>query len=102
MKVDLPQTAVAEFCERWRIAEMALFGSALREDFNPASDIDVLVTFAPGADWSLLDHVRMESELAEVLGRPVDIVTRRGVERSRNPVRRQEILSSARSVYVAP
>jgi predicted nucleotidyltransferase len=89
------------FCRRWKVAELALFGSALRDDFGPDSDVDLLVTFAPDADWSLLDHIRMQQELADLLGRPVDLVSRRAIEQSRNPLRRREILGSARTVYAA-
>jgi uncharacterized protein len=66
---------LAEFCRRWQIRELALFGSVLREDFRPESDVDVLVTFAPGASWGLFDHVRMEDELSHLFGRRVDLVT---------------------------
>lgn len=88
-----------QFCRRWAIAELSLFGSALREDFGPESDLDILVTFLPEARWSLLDHVQMETELAELLGRDVDLITRRAVERSGNPLRRREILETAQVVY---
>lgn len=87
------------FCRRWAVAELSLFGSALREDFGPASDVDVLVTFLPEAQWSLLDHVQMEMELTDLLGREVDLLSRRAVESSRNPLRRREILETARIVY---
>ncbi len=87
------------FCRRWAIAELSLFGSALREDFGPTSDVDILVTFLPEAQWSLLDHVQMEMELAELLGREVDLLTRRAVESSHNPMRRREILETAQTVY---
>lgn len=87
------------FCRRWAIAELSLFGSVLREDFGLDSDLDILVTFLPDARWSLLDHVQMEMELAELLGREVDLVTRRAVERSQNPLRRREILETAQVVY---
>lgn len=93
--------ALGEFCGRWDITELALFGSATREDFEPASDVDILVTFSPEADWGLLDHVQMEMELADLLGRDVDLLTRRAVERSQNPLRRREILETARAIFVA-
>ena len=97
---DNPQ-ALAQLCQRWKVAELALFGSALRDDQRADSDVDLLVTFAPDADWSLLDHIRMQQELADLLGRPVDLVSRRAIERSHNPLRRHEILGSARTVYAA-
>ncbi len=99
--IDLPQQAVANFSERWRIVELAIFGSALRDDFRPDSDIDVLVTFAPDARWTLLDFVTMQDELSALLGRKVDLVMREAVEQSRNPRRSQRILESAQVVYVA-
>jgi predicted nucleotidyltransferase len=99
--IDIPQEKIAEFCERWEVVEFALFGSVLREDFGPESDIDVLITFAPHAKRTLFDHVDMQDELEELLGRKVDLVSRRGVERSRNRYRRQEILDSAEVVYAA-
>ena len=88
-----------EFCVRWKITELALFGSVVRDDFGPDSDVDVLVAFAPEVRWTLLDHVRMRDELMEVFGRSVDLVTRRAVERSPNYLRRREILGSAQVVY---
>ena len=90
-----------QFCQRWKIAKLELFGSALREDFNDASDYDLLVTFKPDADWSLLDHVGIECELSDLLGRKVDLVSRRGIETSRNRNRRESILQSAVPIYVA-
>ncbi len=101
VRLSLSRPAIAEFCQRWRIRELALFGSALRGDSGTESDIDLLVTFALEARWSLLDHVCMQSELAELLGRPVDLVSRRAIERSDNPIRRREILAAARTIYAA-
>lgn len=100
-RVDFPEDEIADFCHRWKITEFALFGSVLRDDFRPDSDIDVLVTFAPGATWSLFDHVDMEDELETILGRKVDLVSRRGIERSRNPFRKRAILESARVLHAA-
>ena len=98
--IKIPQERIAEFCRKWKIQELSLFGSVLREDFGPDSDIDVLVSFVPGEDWSLFDHIRMEEELSTILGRNVDIVTRRTVERSDNWIRRKAILESAVPCYV--
>lgn len=91
--------ALAEFCRRWGISELALFGSALRSDFGPESDVDLLVSFAPQARPSLLDHVRMQLELSTLLGRRVDLVSRRAIERSANRQRRAAILGTAQIVY---
>ena len=99
--VKLPEEEIAAFCERWRISEFALFGSVLRPDFGADSDIDVLVTFTRDAAWGLLEHHQMEQELVALLQRDVDLVTRRAVERSRNWIRRNEILSTAEVVYAA-
>ena len=90
---------IAEFCHRWKIRELALFGSALRDDFRPDSDLDFLVSFAADADWGLLDHIQMEQELQMLLQRDVDLVSRRALERSQNWLRRQEILSTARTLF---
>ncbi len=98
---NIPKEKIAAFCQRWNITEFALFGSVLREDFGPESDIDVLVSFAPDARWSLLDHVEMQDELKIIFGRNVDLISKRGIERSRNPIRRKEILESAEVIYAA-
>ena len=98
-QLPLDTAKMREFCSRWKITELALFGSVLRDDFGPKSDVDVLVSFAPDARWTLLDHVRMRDELAEMFGRGVDLVTRRAMERSRNYLRRRAILGSAQVVY---
>jgi predicted nucleotidyltransferase len=93
--------AIGEFCARWKVQELALFGSGARGTLRPDSDLDFLVSFRPEASWSLLDHVRMETELADLVGREVDLVSRRGVERSTNAIRRTAILEEARPVYAA-
>jgi predicted nucleotidyltransferase len=98
-RVDIPKDRIAEFCKKWKIREFALFGSVLRDDFRPDSDIDVLVTFSEDAKHTLFDLVHMENELKEIFGREVDIVSRRGIESSRNYIRRNAILSSAEAVY---
>ncbi|HEY9421393.1 MAG TPA: nucleotidyltransferase family protein [Thermoanaerobaculia bacterium] len=89
---------IADFCRRWKITEFALFGSALRDDFRADSDVDVLVTFEPGAPWSLWDLSRMRIELEEIFGREVDLVEKKAL---RNPFRRQAILSNQRVIYAA-
>jgi predicted nucleotidyltransferase len=99
--IEIPEEQIAAFCRRWHISELALFGSVLRDDFGPDSDLDVLVTFVPGAEWSLLDHVRMEQELADLLGREIDLLSKRAVERSHNWIRRREILNTAEVIYAS-
>ena len=98
-KVEIPRGEIADFCRRWRVTELALFGSVLHEDFGPDSDVDVLVSFAPDARWSLLDLVRMQDELKAILGREVDLVERVAVERSENCIRRKSILSNLEVIY---
>ncbi len=100
--------ALFDLCRKWKVKELSIFGSALRGDFRatassgrPESDIDLLVTFVPEAQWSLFDHARMESEFEAALDRKVDLVSRSGLERSSNWIRRNAILSSARVVYAA-
>lgn len=96
----VPRPSLARFCRRWRITELALFGSVLREDFRPDSDIDALVTFAPDAAWSGWDLVTIQEELAALFGRKVDLVERAAVERSENWIRRRHILANAEPLYV--
>jgi hypothetical protein len=101
VNVSVSDAQIADFCRRWKIKEIALFGSALRGDGRPDSDIDFLVTFAPDANWGILDHFQMEEELEKLLGRKVDVVSRLAIERSHNWIRKQEILSTARTLYAA-
>ncbi|HVR98021.1 MAG TPA: nucleotidyltransferase family protein [Thermoanaerobaculia bacterium] len=86
------------FCSKWGLQELSLFGSVLRDDFSPQSDIDVLVTFAPEARWTLFDFVDMRAELETLLGHKVDLVSLGGL---RNPFRRHEILRTRHVVYAA-
>ncbi len=100
-KIKIPQDEIVDFCRRWKITELALFGSVLRADFGPESDVDVLVTFAPNPGWSIFDHLHMEEELEAVFGRKVDLVSRQAIEESHNPIRRKVILESAKVIYVS-
>jgi hypothetical protein len=101
MNIEMPKEKIADFCRKWKIVELSLFGSVLRDDFRPDSDVDVLVTFSPDADWSLLDHMAMEEEMSAILGRKVDLVSRKAIERSENYIRRKAILETAQPYYVA-
>lgn len=101
VRIPIDHEKIADFCQRWKITEFALFGSVLRDDFRPNSDVDVLVTFDADSHWTLFDLVHMEWELEAMFGREVDLVSRRGIERSRNYLRRKAILSSAEVIYVA-
>lgn len=89
---------LASFCARWRIREMSIFGSALRDDFGPESDIDFLVSFEPGAGWDLWDLVALREELMALVGRDVDIVVKEAI---RNPYRRRAILAHREVIHAA-
>lgn len=98
--IIISKEKIANFCHRWKIKEFALFGSVLRDDFRPDSDIDVLVSFSENAKWTLFDQVDMQDELKAIFEREVDLVTKRGIEHSRNAIRRKAILDSAEVIYV--
>ena len=100
--IEIDKDKLRDFCRRWKITEFALFGSAVRpEEFRPDSDVDVMVTFADEAPWSLLHMVDMREELMEMFGRQVDLLERAGVEGSLNAFRRRSILESAVQLDVA-
>lgn len=96
IQIEVPKDQITAFCRKWKITELSLFGSVLREDFRADSDVDVLVTFAPEAQHSLFDIVDMQEELSRLLGRKVDLVEKQGL---RNPFRRYEILKSHRVIF---
>ena len=100
LRIAASPDAIAEFCDRWKVSELSLFGSILRDDFVRESDVDVLVEFEPGSVPGI-EFVSMASELSRLLGRRVDVVTRSAVERSPNHIRRKEILDSAQVIYTA-
>jgi uncharacterized protein len=97
--IELPMEKIAEFCYKWQVTEFALFGSVLRDDFCPDSDIDVMVQFHPDAHPTFRTLDQMEAELRTIFHREVDLITRQGVETSRNYLRRHEIFSSAQVIY---
>jgi len=99
--ISINESRIAQFCRRWGVDELALFGSVLRDDFRPDSDIDVSVSFASGVKRSLFDLVRMAEELESIFQHPVDLYTRRGVERARSAELRREILNSAEVIHAA-
>ena len=97
-RLAFDRSKLLAFCEMWDISRFEFFGSVLREDFGPQSDIDCMVTFGHAATWTLLDIVDMKEELEALFGRTVDLVERRAVENSSNPYRRPAILGGARDV----
>ena len=97
-KVKLDRNMLAEFCRKWRIRELSIFGSALRDDFNPKSDLDFLVSFEPGVPLDIDRLLDMKEELEARFGRPVDLVEK---EAMRNPWRKYEILRTREVIYAA-
>ncbi len=100
--IQILQDEITTFSKRWQVTELALFGSVLRDDFGPESDVDVLARFEEEARHTLFDLDRMEEELTTIFGRKVDLVSWRGVEQSQNYIRRKAILQSTETIYAAP
>jgi predicted nucleotidyltransferase len=98
IQIGIDHGAVRAFCRKWKVSELSLFGSVIREDFRPDSDVDVLVVFQPDAGWSLFDIVDMKDDLKAIFGREVDIVEKDAI---RNPFRRHHILNNHEVVYAA-
>jgi predicted nucleotidyltransferase len=101
INLGVEASIIADFCRRWKIKQLAVFGSAAAGVLGPDSDIDLLATFAPGAEWTMFDHYRMENELAELFNRDVDLVNIRALEENPNRIYHQQILNSAKVVYAA-
>ncbi|MGB3237247.1 MAG: nucleotidyltransferase family protein [Geitlerinemataceae cyanobacterium] len=97
--VTVPIEQIQAFCQRWHIVELALFGSVLRDDFRPDSDIDVLVTFDPNFQRGLTETLQMRDEIQNLFDRKVDFIVKAAIERSENWLRRKNILESARVIY---
>jgi predicted nucleotidyltransferase len=97
----LPMQEIARFCRKWQIVELSLFGSVLRADFNPESDVDVLAAFSHQSERGLFDHVQMQQELQSLLGRRVDLISRRALDYSQNRILQTEILNTAKVIYRA-
>ena len=97
-QIDLPKEKISDFCRQYKISELALFGSVLRDDFSPESDIDVLVTFAPDCGYSLLDLVQIQQELTDVFEHKVDLIEKDSL---RNPFRKHTILNNMEIIYAA-
>jgi predicted nucleotidyltransferase len=95
-RIEIPQEAIAAFCQKWRVREFSLFSSVLRDDFRPDSDIDVLVGFEPDSGIGLWEMTDMRNELAVLFGREVDLVAKDGL---RNPFRRESTLGSCEQIY---
>lgn len=102
LRLPLPMEQIAVFCRHWNIVRLEVFGSALRDDFRPDSDLDLVATYAAKARWSLLDRVRMKCELEDMLGREVDLLNRRALEKAGSRERAAAILAQAQTVYAEP
>jgi hypothetical protein len=100
MKLDASTIAcIADFCKKWSITEFALFGSILREDFRPDSDVDVCVVFDPSKRFDFDEYLEMLDELSKIFGgRKVDLIERRLIK---NPFRRHAIITTRKIVYAA-
>lgn len=101
LPITIPQDQLEAFCKKWKITEFALFGSVLRDDFGPDSDVDVMVVFAPDAHPTLITIHHVVQELEMLVARKVDLVTRLAIERSSRDSRRKRILSTAQVLYAA-
>ncbi len=97
--INLETEKIKQICQQWQIEELALFGSVLREDFNPTSDIDVLVSFAESAQITFFDLDTIEQQLSKLFNRSVDVVTKRAIEQSHNWIRKKNILENAQIIY---
>jgi predicted nucleotidyltransferase len=97
-RLVIPHDRLADFCRRWDITELALFGSVLRDDFDDRSDVDVLLTFAPGAFHGIDNYIAMRDELEAMFGRRVDVVNRGSL---RNPFLKHHVLTSRRVIHAA-
>ena len=98
--LTIKEDIIQAFCFKWKIKELAFFGSVLREDFNSKSDVDILVSFLPESHWSLFEYVDMKEELESIFGRNVDFISRTAIEMSRNNLRKHSILDHTETIYV--
>ena len=97
--LEIPDNLLKQFCQRWKVSELAIFGSALREDYPQDSDVDILISFEPEIQWGLFDLVNMENELKTIFGKDIDLVEKNAVENSRNYIRRKGILDGAQIIF---
>jgi hypothetical protein len=100
-KLRLPMEEIASFCHKWQILEMAIFGSYLTDLCRSDSDVDILVTYSHEAKWSLFDFMDMREELKKIFGREIDVVNKKTLEKSLNPIKRDAIIESSEVIYVS-
>jgi len=96
-RISVPERKIKDFCRRYQVQRMALFGSVLRDDFRPDSDIDILVVFDPSAFVTFMTLGKMKRELSEIFQREVDLIPQEGLK----PAIREAVLSSTQEVYAA-
>ena len=102
-RISIPEEKIGKFCRKWEVKGFELFGSILRDDFDPEqSDVDVMVTLTNDRSYTLFDIVHMEEELTKIFGRKVHLTERSSVEKSENYIRRRHILANTQDLYVVP
>lgn len=99
--IEIPQKEIEDFCKKYEIKEISLFGSALSKELREDSDIDLLITFQDNSHHTVFDLVRMKQELQQFFKCKIDLVSKRGIESSRNYIRKNAILNSAEILYAA-
>ena len=99
LPIKVSEEALKALCKKWKVKSLAVFGSILTEQFSASSDIDFLVQFEDGQAPDLFDFVQMKYELQDLFSRSVDLVSRRAIERSTNPYRKDEILGTSQIIY---
>jgi len=97
--ISIPMDKIDQFCQKWSIVELSLFGSVIRDDFRPDSDIDILVKFADHAKITLFDLTDIKDELTKIFARKIDLISKKGIEASRNYLRKTRIINSAKVIY---
>lgn len=99
--LNIQEEQLSEICKRFLIHELAVFGSAIREDFNESSDIDLLVEFKPESGISLFDIIDIQEEFKKIFGREIDIVSKNAIKRSKNDIRKNMILNNHKVIYAS-
>jgi uncharacterized protein len=99
VQILIPQKHISDFCRRWKIVRLEIFGSATREDFNPKSDIDLLVEYDPDFHRTLVDMDQMQEEIEDIFQRKVDLISKRSIQQSPNPYKRKNILDNSIVIY---
>jgi len=100
-RIPIDKAKIAEFCQKHGIIEFALFGSVLRDDFGPESDVDVMISLLPKQRFGLMKYGRLIYDLSQIFGRDVDVVLRKELEASPNRIRKRDVLSNYKTIYVA-